>query len=478
MRIKNIKEDRGKINKSVRPFLGRLKLQGQFFFYFTGLIVLVVFFVSVAIFYFQRRMILHQAQEKAFSLTRSLAYTSLNAILLDDYVILQSLISSMMDGPDIISITILDTTGRIIASSTAEKRGEIMDDPATKKALATDRLLIQKSSNGSNHQVWDTVVPIFELNQRRGIALLKYSLEDPFKGLIWTIMIIGLIAITLSMGLAYRFSRSISKPIRQAVNLATEYGKGNLDAAIQMEREDEIGELVQSLNKLSNELKTLIDEKIANENLVMMGEFAGYIIHDLKNPLSGIHLLAEGLNRKIEEGSPIQKYSNEILLATQKLHDFVARTLDVARWSKLNLRPVNLPELIDSVVKDVKFSSIEISTINDPGMPEFQGDYQLLEMALKNLVTNAAEAIIERGKIKIETEWNGEVVIKISDTGTGIPEDRIKSIFRPFFSMKKQGHGLGLAMVRKAVVLHHGRIEVESKVGTGSTFIVTLPGNL
>jgi signal transduction histidine kinase len=152
--------------------------------------------------------------------------------------------------------------------------------------------------------------------------------------------------------------------------------------------------------------------------------------------------------------------------------------LDVARWSKLNLRPVNLPELIDSVVKDVKFSSIEISTINDPGMPEFQGDYQLLEMALKNLVTNAAEAIIERGKIKIETEWNGEVVIKISDTGTGIPEDRIKSIFRPFFSMKKQGHGLGLAMVRKAVVLHHGRIEVESKVGTGSTFIVTLPGNL
>ncbi|MEJ2538142.1 MAG: HAMP domain-containing protein, partial [Calditrichia bacterium] len=299
-------------HKTKSWIFGHLRLQGQFFLYFTGLIVLVVFFISVAIFYFQRQMILNQAQEKAFSLTRSLAYASLNAILLDDYIVLQSLIDSMMDGPDIISIPILDTNGRIIASSSPEKRGDKLDDAATRRDLMSDRLLIQ-------------------------------SLEDPFEGLIITILVIGLVAITLSMGLAYRFSRSISRPIRKAVQLAHEYGKGNLDATIEMERDDEIGELVQSLNKLSNELKTLIDEKIANENLVMMGEFAGYIIHDLKNPLSGIHLLAEGMHRKIEDESPVKKYSTEILLAAQKLHDFVERTLDVARWSKLNLQPVNLP---------------------------------------------------------------------------------------------------------------------------------------
>jgi len=478
MTIKNSTNSTEINNKTKSKVVGHLRLQGQFFLYFTGLIVLVVIFISVAIFYFQRQMILNQAQEKAFSLTRSLAYASLNAILLDNYIVLQSLIDSMMDGPDIISITILDTTGRIIASSTPEKRGEKLDDPATQRALMSDRLLIQKVSSNQRGQIWDTVVPIFELNQRRGTALLKYSLEDPFEGLIITILVIGLVAITLSMGLAYRFTRSISRPIREAAHLANEYGKGNLDAAIEMERDDEIGELVHSLNKLSNELKTLIDEKIANENLVMMGEFAGYIIHDLKNPLSGIHLLAEGMHRKIEDNSPVKKYSTEILLAAQKLHDFVERTLDVARWSKLNLQPVNLPELIDSVLKEVQFSSIEINTVNDPAMPEFRGDHQLLQMAVKNMVTNAAEAIIEKGKINIETQWNGEVVIKISDTGTGIPEDRIKTIFRPFFSMKKQGHGLGLAMVRKAVIMHRGRIEVESKVGTGSTFIVTLPGNL
>lgn len=455
-----------------------LKLQGKFFLYFAGLVILVVGFVSGAVFYFQKQMLLKQAQEKAFSLTRTLAYTSLNAILQDDYIVIQNLIDSMMDGPDIVSIALLDTTGKIIAAGTPELRGQHQLDPLTKKALSSETILLQKVSATNGDEVWDTAVPIFKLNQRLGTARIKYSVQDTYQGLFQTILIIGIVAVVLSLALAYRFSRSISRPIEETVNLANEYGRGNLDATLQTDRQDEIGELVHSLNKLSQELKTLIEEKITNENLILMGEFASYIIHDLKNPLSGIHLLADGLNRKIPADGPLRKYSTEILLASQKLQEFIERTLDMARWSRLNIQSIQIQTLIESAAREVNFTSIPVTKKYDSNMPEIQGDYQVLSMAIKNLLTNAVEAIDGDGEIRIETLWSNKAVIKISDTGRGIPEDRLKTIFRPFFSMKNQGHGLGLAMVKKAVILHQGEIKVESKFGMGSTFTIAIPGNL
>lgn len=456
-----------------------LKLQGQFFLYITGIVLMVIIFISLAIFYFQKKLLLTQAEEKAIGFTQTLAYTSLNAILQDNYLVLQSLIDSMLDDPEILFIAILDNNGQIIASSAPERRGEMLQDELTRNALSTEKILLQKEFSEPDHEVWDTAVPIFQLNKKIATARVKYSLQDPFRGLIRSITIISLTAIVLSVILAYRFSRSISRPIQETVQLAAEYGRGNLDASIQLYRQDEIGELVNSLNKLSSDIKTLIEEKIANENLVMMGEFASYIIHDLKNPLSGIHLLADGLYRKIPDDSPQKKYSIEILLAAQKLHDFVERTLDLSRWNKPNLQILQVNDLVTQILKEISPNQITINTSLDQHLPFVLADSQLLAMAVRNLITNAIEAISGPGVISISTHWQDpHVVIKINDTGCGIPADRLKTIFRPFFSMKKQGHGLGLAMVRKVMILHQGRVEVQSTVGIGSTFTLTFPGNL
>jgi signal transduction histidine kinase len=457
----------------------RFNLQGKFFLYFSGLVVLVVIFFSAAIFYFQKQLILEQAQEKAFSLIRSLAYTGLNAILLDDYIVLQSLIDSMMDGADIISISILDTTGRVIASSTPDLRGQVQFNSLTRDALSSQTFLLQKVPGSNEKELWDTAVPIYRLNQRIGTALMQYSLVDPLKGLVQSILSIGFVAIVFSLILAHRFSRSISKPISEVVCLAAEYGKGNLDASIKMKRNDEVGELVESLNKMSHELKNLIEEKIANENLVMMGEFASYIIHDLKNPLSGIYLLSDGLHRRISDDNPLKKYATEILLAAEKLHDFVERTLDVAKWNKLNLKALDVSELIHDAIADLDKVYVKTKTKFDPAMPRINADYQLLLMTIKNLLTNAVEACNNKGEILISTDWcDNQAIISVCDSGCGIPEDRLKTIFRPFFSLKKKGHGLGLAMVRKAVILHQGKVDVQSREGVGSTFTIYLPGDL
>jgi signal transduction histidine kinase len=454
-------------------------MQGQFFLYFAGLVLFVVIIISVAIFYFQRQLLLKQAQEKAFSLTRSLAYTSLNAVLNDEYIILQSLIDSMMDGPDIVLIAVLDTNARILAASDPEKRGKLLTDALSLRALNSDVMILQKEKTDSGEEIWDTAVPIFNLNKRIGTARMKYSIENPTQGLLLSILLIGLAAIILSLLLAYHFSHTITRPIRKTVELANEFGKGNLDKTIDLERNDEIGDLVMALNKLSQELKTLIDEKIANENLVMMGEFASYIIHDLKNPLSGIHLLSDGLHRKIPVDNPLKKYATEILLASQRLHDFVERTLDISRWDRLNLQPVVIGEVIKNVITEIDNKQIPINQQIEDNLPSIQADYQMLLMVLRNLLINAFEAINGNGHIWIDaTRKNGGILITVKDDGCGIPNENLKTIFRPFYSMKRQGHGLGLAMVRKAVMLHRGQISVESEQGTGSTFNIWLPGNL
>lgn len=452
-----------------------LKLKGKFFSSFSGLVIAMVSIVSITVFFFQRHMLEKQAEEKALSLTRSLAYISLSSILLNDYITLQILIDSMSDADDVLSIVILDTNGVVLASNFIEMRGTQFKDSLSPNIYKTDKLVLHKLESENNKDVWDTAVPIFNMNEKIGTAKIKYSVDNTYAGLLETVIAIGAIAIFISLIISYQLAHSISKPIKDVVNLADEYGRGNLNASIELNRSDEIGHLVDTLNMLSQKLKTLFEEKIANENLIMIGEFGAYVIHDLKNPLSGIHLLADGLYRKLPDENPMKKYAYEILLASQKLEEFTKRTLDISRPTKLRIEKINLHKLIDDTIENIKFDLVKIEKYYDRSLYEINGDHQFLVMIFNNLLTNANEAINGRGTIRIETK-NGEYAeIKITDTGTGIEPERISSIFRPFFSLKNTGHGLGLAMVKKGVIAHRGTIEVESELGVGSTFIIKLP---
>ncbi len=453
-----------------------MKLLPKLFMHSASLILLVLIFVSGTIYYFQSQVLAWQAEEKANNLAENLAYTSLNAILEDDYGDLQLIVDGMFKTTDVLRIAILDTHGIIIVADQPELRGTYYIDSLKVVNISSPKLSTKKILDSEDKEIWETTAPIFDLNLRVGTALIKYSVEDTYAGLLNMILIIGIIAILISLVLSYFFARSISNPIKNVVRLATAYGQGDLEATIPIEREDEIGHLIKSLNKLSQDLKHMIEEKISNESLIMIGEFAAYIIHDLKNPLSGIHLLADGMHRRIEEKDPLKKYSMEILLATQKLEDFIGKTLDIARWTKIDKQSLQINDLIEEEVKTIQQKSIPVRTNYDPGMPEIQADSQLLSMAVRNLLANAVEAIPGQGIINVETKRvDQNTIINISDTGTGIDPDRLGKIFRPFFSMKTQGHGLGLAMVKKAVILHQGKIEVKSEKGIGSQFTIILP---
>jgi len=288
--------------------------------------------------------------------------------------------------------------------------------------------------------------------------------------------------VVLLVGLVISFpiATAISRPIDAAISLARAYGQGNFDAQIPEPAQGEIGVLIAALNKLSSELKKLLEERIAQEGLVIIGEFAAYIIHDLKNPLNGIHLLADGLNRRLADKPGLKKYTEEILLASQRVEDFIRKSLDISKTTQLNLQKINLNTLIKDTLNEIQTLTSDVTIQLDQKMPDILADPDLLNMAFKNLLINASEATAERGNIEVSTIWdkNNRAIVRISDTGIGIPQERLNTIFRPFFSMKTYGHGLGLAMVKRAVDLHRGQIEVSSKLGKGSIFSISLPVNM
>jgi signal transduction histidine kinase len=454
----------------------RLKLRSKFFVYFAGLTALIIMLISIVIYLYQQNMIRKQAEEKAFRLAKTLAYTSLNAILLDDYAVIQLLIDSMKESRDILSIVLLDSNGKVIAADDPGQRGFTCNDSLTVRAMQTDKLQLIRLTDDRNKTVWETYVPVLQLNKRIGTVRIQYLAENLFAGLFSTIAVIGFLAIILSVILSYYLARRVVKPITAVSSLARAYGQGKFDQAITGYGEDEIGQMIQSLNQLSAQLVDLINERSAHEGLIMIGEFASYIIHDLKNPLTGIHLLADGLNRRLAEDSPLRKYSEEILSASQKVEIFVRRTLDMAKATELNREDIDVNTMVNKAIDEVSNHDSLIKNRNfDPDIPIFKGDYRLLFMAVKNLIVNAVEATREQGEVSVRTEWSGKIYIIVSDSGCGIPKEKLQAIFRPFFSMKNQGHGLGLAMVKRAVNLHGGEIQVDSQPRVGSIFKIILP---
>ena len=453
-------------------------IQTKFVLYFTILSLSIISFILLTTLYFQRQTILKKAQEKAFELTRILAYSSVNAVLLDDYLILQMLIDSMSDNPDINSIAIIDTTGVVLASNNPELRGTIYDDKLSKKALASDTYILEKESTNSKHEIWNTAVIIYNLNEPIGTARLRYTIHDAYKDLINTIVIIGLLAVFLSIFMAYKLAKTFSKPIKEVVYLANEYGKGNFNAVIKSKRSDEIGQLINALNLLSHELQVLIEEKVNNENLMMLGEFSSFIMHDIKNPLAGIFLLAEGINYEIKDTDPLKEYTKELLISVKKVQNFTQQTLDVARINKVNLHLIDIHHLILKTIDSLNIDKIKIIKNFDLSFSGIQADSRMLSMAIRNLLTNAAEALSKNGVIIVTTKKvEHQCKIIIEDNGIGINEESLKTIFRPFISDKPGGHGMGLAMVKKSIISHHGKIEVESTLEEGTKFTIILPIN-
>jgi signal transduction histidine kinase len=234
----------------------------------------------------------------------------------------------------------------------------------------------------------------------------------------------------------------------------------------------------EEMQKQSEHLENLVEEKTLElldaERMVTAGRFASMVGHDLKSPLQTIrnaaHLLREVPERKDEMLDMIE---NSVMRADKLIEDFRSNVRDLP----LSLETQNLGSLLKAVVEEAGIpDSVTKSLKVGDGLEAVTFDLFKMRRVLENLIGNAVEAMPKGGVLKITADRREkEVIIEVTDTGVGTPEEEMQDLFKPFHTTKLKGLGLGLTFCKRAVDAHGGTITVESQVGEGSTFTVRIP---
>src|SRR5712664_1015326 len=230
------------------------------------------------------------------------------------------------------------------------------------------------------------------------------------------------------------------------------------------------------------ELAALQQRMQLKENLAALGELSAGIAHEFKNALATISGYAQMIRSESSEAEAVD-YAERILEQTRNITHVVTEFLKYARPLEIPDERVALQTVVERVVAEVGEALPQVKIRCEGTFGDAGGDDGLLRQALLNLARNAAEAcavtvgggrVVVRGEIA-EGEVAGFQRISVTDNGPGIPADVLPKLFRPFFTTKAQGTGLGLAVVQKIIVQHGGQVEVRNRPEGGAEFIVTLP---
>jgi two-component system NtrC family sensor kinase len=217
--------------------------------------------------------------------------------------------------------------------------------------------------------------------------------------------------------------------------------------------------------------------------LAATGKLAASLAHEINNPLQAIqnslHLVTQ--RRTLDDGKR-QMYLSMAQEEVQRLIDMVQRMLNFYRPSTESRESVDLQEALDDVLtlvgKRIQHGNVVVHRDATGRLPPALGVANQLKQVFLNIIINAVEAMPTGGDLYVATGWDeqhGELSVSFTDTGEGIPISDLDSVFDPFYTTKSKGTGLGLSISHGIIERHGGRIEVESQVGSGSTFTVSLP---
>jgi signal transduction histidine kinase len=295
------------------------------------------------------------------------------------------------------------------------------------------------------------------------------ALYEQLAGFRRALFAIGGLGVLLMVALSIVVAQFITRPVRKLEQAARAIGEGDLARPIASTSADEIGFLATTLETMRQQLRA------RDERLQMM--LAG-IAHEVRNPLGGMELFAGLLRDELagdtEKLAHVHRIERELGHLKTVVNDF----LDYARRPRPELKPCDAAELAREahqvLVADAERAQVKL-TVDAPAAAAIEGDPPQLRRALLNLTKNALQACAAGGTVAIGITVEDRVQLKVSDSGKGIPADKLDSIFTPFFTTREQGTGLGLAFVAEIVRDHGGTIDVRSTVGEGSTFTVALP---
>jgi len=250
-------------------------------------------------------------------------------------------------------------------------------------------------------------------------------------------------------------------------------------------------DLESRLERKARQIKKDLARLVHEDKMIALGKLVASSVHEINNPIAGIHTLAKLMLRTLDEGQleaeelkEFRRYLELMAHESSRCGQIVSNLLSFSRQKDMERRPVDINDIIRSVIllcqHRMQLQNIVIHEKLDPKLPEIAGDYNQIQQCIMNVIFNAMEAMPDGGKLTLSTSFkrkNRMIYIVISDTGCGIPEENLSIIFEPFFSTKEesQGVGLGLSVVYGIIREHQGSIYVESELGKGSTFTIRFP---
>lgn len=468
---------------------------------FSFVIALVVTLVSLSVVSRSRLALEHEMRERGADAAQNLSRLGADLVLEQDlwglYKVARDMVVGGRDAENLlVYAAVVDLDGRVLAHSDPSHypMGEPLADDG---AIAREKC--RRGTTWSTGQATGELIHHFDapvLIENRQVATARVGislrhLEATIGRMNAEILALGLLLAFLGALLGHLISRRMTRPLRELGRAVDQIAAGQLEqsTAVSTKEKDEIGALADRFNLMARRLgesQRAAEEAqarvIRSERLASVGECAGFLAHEIRNPLGAVVAAARMLSSQAPQAVSYDREQLAAVIADEarRLNAILSDFLNFAcpRTPSRHLHSINA--LVTEVLESMRLSELargrEMEAELGAEVENCEMDRDQIKQVLWNLIQNALEVTPEDGIVRVETALRGTAVaVEIADHGPGIPLERQARLFEPFYTTKKRGAGLGLAIAHRIVTAHSGTLTVSSQPGAGSRFCMTLP---
>jgi signal transduction histidine kinase len=385
---------------------------------------------------------------------------------------------------------VLDPEGVILSHSDLTLFHKHHNDPLSRKALADTGMILSHVGDPFDGGMIDVATPLNVSSKRFGTLRLGYSpsgLARDVRSLKRKVLALTISASALMIFFVFVAARVMASPVRRLVTALNSVRLGKLEPMPLPERRDELGDLQDSYRIMVDRLRREEVERektqellVRTEKMATIGTLAAGIAHEINSPLTGAMHCVGGLGKESLNPQKREQYLKVAGESLDRIRRAVTQLLDYSTVHAANFSDCDLSRIVGSALEllDYQIGRNGIEVDNRLPPLAIRGDAHKLEQVLVNIVMNAIAAMPSGGRLEFSHADDGSfLTLIVADTGDGIPEENLGRIFEPFFTTKGNGKGtgLGLAVCRKIVEQHGGKISVSSRTGEGAKFFISLP---
>ena len=446
--------------RALRAWYGRFPLQARFALHVILLMVVLFGVLIPAVLLIQESAILGTARENGLRLVTIFAFSSVQALVADDFLGLRQVVNSLGRERDVRYAMVLDLDGRVLIHSRVNETGRVYRDPLTRRALAATGPFLQETRSRRGEILYDFATPVLVLNQPRAVARIGIAIADEIRLIRRTrntILMLGILALAAGLVWASIQTRRLTRPIQALAAGAKAVAEGDLDHRIAADREDEVGRLAAAFNHMAEALQARIHE-ITQLNLTLEAkviertralseanaaleashaklreldrlkdEFVGNVSHELRTPLTAMRMSVDNLLDGIvgEVDPALQQYLDRVKVNADRLVRLINDLLDLSRieGGRVELHPIPLE--VDGVIHEVVESLHPIAAEKGVRMTAVAAvpiavlaDRDKLQQILVNLMGNAVKFTPAGGRITVTARRIANCRLPIADLKT------------------------------------------------------------